>query len=176
MSRWEEYGGRERKRTVRDRLEYWSKKLLIDYDGLRGSSVVTGALELSGKADLPGNFLVLPAYLFAAGQTGKTREDHKQDDEYFKEMPLKYRLPRYARRGLSTVCPWAAAFSLTAGIPPEYAATIPSGVYIVSELGLGKLDEVMVGRYYEDNPEKLIEKKEFELKELKGKLDDSREI
>jgi hypothetical protein len=170
-NKWPHRGEREAYAKARGRLNKLLKKLLFDCEGLRGSSVVLGGLELAGMVSLPGHFLELPAYLFAAGQTGKTIEDIKSDKKYFKQMPLPFKLPTYAKRAFQIACPYGAAASLSYGIAPEYAGVIPSAVYIGSELVMGRLEKMAERIYFNKHPELKIGMLEAEIEDIKASYD-----
>ncbi|MBI4010453.1 MAG: hypothetical protein HY361_04700 [Candidatus Aenigmarchaeota archaeon] len=74
-----------------------------------------------GKKDLgynfpniPGDYLVPAAALYTAGQTATIVNEFRNDAEWFKEMPLRSRLPRYIQRTVSFMTPPIALGSLAA--------------------------------------------------------------
>lgn len=141
--KWEQPDRDEVRRMVK-RFESFVERLFLDWDGLRVSATMLGCLEIIKKLDLPGNMLEIPAYLFAIGQTGRITKEIVSDKSEIKPI---YKIPKYIRRAFKFTCPWGSAFSLSYGIEPEYAATIPACVYILSELLLSKAERFIERLY-----------------------------
>ena len=151
-----------------DSIDYWGKLAAL------GTFVLDAARNFSYKAvDLPG-YLLVPASLFTAGQTATMIKEFRNDPEWYRQMPVRYRLPRYAQRLASFIAPAIALAGLSLAsiglLPTSVADKVVLGagaLYVVSEVALRKWAEKSEGNYLMGHPE--IMKREFE--KLENQLD-----
>ncbi len=91
----------------------------IDY-GSKLGSIATFVLDVGRKdlgysfPDIPGDYLIPATALYTAGQTATIVNEFRNDAKWFKEMPLRSRLPRYIQRTVSFITPPIALASLAA--------------------------------------------------------------